>query len=270
MKRRSNMNIYLHELRFHKKTLLIWNFSLFITLVLMLLIYPAVLSEGEAYVKILDSLPPEFLEALSIDFDTFLSFNGFLGYIYTYVLLALCVLSMNLGLSALGKEISGKTADFILTKPVTRRSFLSQKLFSGLTLLTLTNLFLGLSTGIMGILLEKEDRDPQGLLLILLAGFILQILFFTLGMLIGILRKRIRFITSLSLSIVFTFYILGMVSQIMKKEYLRYFTPFRYFDFNQILMKSGYELNYLLLSILLILGFTAMSYLLLERKEIHA
>jgi ABC-2 type transport system permease protein len=264
------MNVFLQELRFHRKTLLIWNLSLFTSLVLMLLIYPAVMSEGEAYLQILESLPPELLEAFSINFDTFLSFNGFLGYIETYLLLALCVLAMNLGLSALGKEISGKTADFIMTKPITRRRFLTQKILSGLTLLSLTNLFLSSSTVIMSLLLEKEERNLQVLLLILFAGFILQILFFTLGILLGIVRKRIRFITSLSLSFIFIFYILGMVSQIIKNDFLSYFTPFRYFDFNQIILNSSYDLNYLLLSVILILLFTALSYLLIQRKEIHA
>src|SRR5690554_4228562 len=164
------MNVYLQELRFQKKSLLIWNLSLFLSLVLMLLIYPAVMSEGEAYLKILQSIPSELLEAFSIDFDTFLSFNGFLGYIYLYLLLALCVLAMNLGLSVLGKEISGKTADFILTKPMTRRRLLTQKNLSGLTLLLLTNLFLNTVTVIMRLFLEKEDRDLRVLLLILLAG----------------------------------------------------------------------------------------------------
>lgn len=265
-----NMNIYVQELRFRRKTLFIWNLSLFLTLVLMLLIYPAVMSEGEAYVEIFDALPPQVLEALSIDFSTFLSFNGFLGYIFTYVLLAMCVLAMNLGLSVLGKEISGKTADFLLTKPVTRSRLLTEKILSGLTLITLTNLFTGATSVIMGMLLEKEDRDLKGLLLILTAGFILQILFFTLGMLLGILRQRIRFITSQSLGIVFTLYILGMLSQIIKKDFLTYLSPFRYFDFNQILQKSGYETRYLLLALTLISAFTALSYILLERKEIHA
>lgn len=264
------MNVFLHELRIHKKNLLIWNLSLFTSIVLMLLMYPAMKSEGDAYFKILASLPEELLSAFSINFETFLSFNGFFGYIYTYILLALCVLAMNLGLSALGKEISGKTADFIMTKPLTRKSLLTEKIFAGLTMLTLTNLFLGASTWIMNILVDKEDSNLTALFLILLSGFILQILFYTLGILMGITRKRIRFITSLSLSTVFSFYILGMVSQIVKKEFLYYFSPFRYFDYNSIILESAYELKFLLLSLALIFCFIVLSYILLEKKEIHA
>lgn len=264
------MNVFLHELRIHRKAILIWNLSIFTSLVLMLLMYPAMKSEGDAYFKILASLPEELLSAFSINFETFLSFNGFFGYLYTYILLALCVLAMNLGLSALGKEISGKTADFIMTKPLARRSLLTEKIFAGITMLILTNLFLGVSTWVMNVLVDKEDTNLTALFLILLSGFILQILFYTLGILIGIVRKKIRFITSLSLSTVFSFYILAMVSQIVKKEFLSYFTPFRYFDYNSIILDNAYELKFLLLSLASIFCFTVLSYVLLEKKEIHA
>lgn len=263
------MNVYVQELRFLRKSTLIWNLSLFLSLVLMLLIYPPMMEEGESFLKVLQSYPPEFLAAFSINFDTFMSFNGFLGYIQLYVLLALCVLAMNLGLSALGKEISGKTADFILTKPITRRRFLTEKILSALTILTLTNLFLGFTTVLMNFLLVKEDRNLKVLLLIYIGGFLIQILFLSLGLFLGILRKRVRFITSLSLSIIFIFYIVSMLSQILKKDFLNYLTPFRYFDFNQIILDSGYEMTYLLLSVVLILFFTALSYLLIQKKEIH-
>lgn len=263
------MNVYVQELKFLRKSTLIWNFSLFLSLVLMLLIYPPMMEEGESFLKVLQSYPPEFLAAFSINFDTFLSFNGFFGYIQLYVLLALCVLAMNLGLSALGKEISGKTADFILTKPITRSRFLAQKILSAFTVLLLTNLFLGLTTILMNLLLVRQDRNFKVLLLMLLGGFLVQILFLSFGLFLGILRKRVRFITSLSLSTVFIFYIVSMLSQILKKDFLDYMTPFRYFDFNQIILSGSYEMTYLLLSILLILFFTTLSFLLIQRKEIH-
>lgn len=121
----------------------------------------------------------------------------------------------------------------------------------------------------MNFLLVKEDRNLKVLLLMLGGGFLVQILFLSLGLFLGILRKRVRFITSLSLSIVFIFYIVSMLSQILKKDFLDYLTPFRYFDFNQIILDSGYEMTYLLLSVVLILFFTALSYLLIQKKEIH-
>ncbi len=263
------MNVYLQEIRFHKKSLLIWNISLFTILVMMLLIYPAVMSEGEAYFKILETMPTDLLEAVSIDFDTFLSYNGFFAYFYNYLLIALCVLAMNLGLSALGKEISGKTADFILTKPFTRSSLLTEKILAAFTVLLLTNVFLGATTLLMNLLLTKEDRNLRVLFLIFLAGFILQVLFYTLGVFIGILRKRIRFVISTSLSTVFMFFILSILSQLLKKDFLNYITPFRYFNFNSIIATSGYDPTYLAISLILIALLTALSYIVFKKKEIH-
>ena len=263
------MNVFIQELRFHRKTVLIWNVSLVLTLILMLLIYPAVMSEKASYEAILASLPPGLLEAFSIDFETFMSFNGFFGYTYTYILIALGVFAMNLGLSALGKEVSRKTADFLMTRPISRQRLLTEKIMAGITLLILTNIILILTIWGMTLVLGVEDSDMGVTLLIILGGFIVQIIFYVLGILVGISRKRIRYITSLSLSFVFTFYILAMVSQVVKKEYLFYLTPFRYFDFNQIIISKGFELKYIAVAAGVIIISLASSYITLKKKEIH-
>ena len=263
------MHVFFQELNTHRKTVMIWILSLTVSLILMLLIFPAVMAEKEAYERIVGSLPPALLEAMSIDFENFMSFNGFLGYIYSYILLALCVLAMNLGLSALGKEVSGKTADFLMTRPIARTRLLTEKILAGVTLLFVTNMAITITIWIMNLWLNTEEKNIDVMLLIILSGWIIQLIFYALGIFIGILKKRIRFITSLSLSFVFAFYILAMVSQIVKKVYLYYLSPFRYFDYNSIIQAEGYELNYLLLSLALILMFTAASYITLENKEIH-
>lgn len=263
------MNVFFQELRFHRNSVFIWNASLALTLVLMLLIYPAVMSEKASYEAILASLPPGLLEAFSISLDTFMSFNGFLGYTYSYMLIALSVFAMNLGLSALGKEVSGKTADFLMTRPISRVRLLSEKILSGITLLTLTNIILLLILWVMTLILGVEDNPMNITYLILLGGFIIQIIFYSLGILVGVSRKRIRYMTSLSLSFVFTFYILAMVSQVIRKEYLFYLTPFRYFDFNQIILNKGFELEYMAVSAAVILTALAAAYITLKKKEIH-
>lgn len=263
------MNVFLQELRFHRKTVLIWNVSLALTLILMLFIYPAVMSEKASYEAILASLPPGLLEAFSINFDTFMSFNGFLGYTYSYMLIALGVLAMNLGLSALGKEVSGKTADFLMTRPISRVRLLTEKILAGITLLTLTNILIGITIWGMTLVLGVKDSDMGVTLLIILGGFIVQIIFYSLGILLGISRKRIRYITSLSLSFVFTFYIVAMVSQVVKKEYLFYFSPFRYFDFNQMIINRGFEMKYIAVSAAITAAALASSYIILKNKEIH-
>ncbi|WP_312653583.1 ABC transporter permease subunit [Proteiniclasticum sp.] len=263
------MNVFFQELRFHRKTVLIWNVSLSLTLILMLFVYPAVMSEKASYEAILASLPPGLLEAFSISFDTFMSFNGFLGYTYTYMLIALGVLAMNLGLSALGKEVSRKTADFLMTRPISREKLLSEKVLAGITLITMTNLILGLCIWAMTLVLGVEDSDMGVTLLIILGGYIVQIIFYALGILVGISRKRIRYITSLSLSFVFSFYILAMVSQVVKKEYLFYLSPFRYFDFNYIILNRGFALKYIAVSAAVTVISLGSSYIILKKKEIH-
>lgn len=264
------MNVYLEELRSHRKSLMIWILSLLFSLLLMLFMYPAVMSEKDAYEKILQSLPPELLEAFSVNFDTLLSFNGFLGYIYGYLLIALGILSMNLGLSAIGKEVSGKTADFLMTKPLSRKRLLGEKSLAGLTMILITNAVIAATLWGMNLVLNAGEKKLSVMFLIILAGLMIQLLFFTLGLFLGVTMRRIRMITSMSLSYVFSFFILSMVAQVVKKDFLDYFTPFRYFDFNDIILQEAFQGKFLLLALLLILMLAASSFLILEKKEIHA
>lgn len=264
------MNIFWHELRKNRRAALLWILALCGTLFLFLLMYPAMVEEGDAYLKILEGYPPELLAALSINAKLLLTFEGFLSYVDLYLFLALAVLAMNLGLRLLGKEISGKTADFLLTKPRRRFALFTPKLLSGLSILLVTNLFLLLTATLAEALLKEGPRDLRLLLFLQLAGFLLSLLFYAFGAFLGVLLRKIRFTVSLALSTVFGFFALAMVSQILDKAYLTWFTPFRYFELMPILENRHLDGPYLLLSLLLTVFFTGAAYALLERREIHA
>src|SRR5690606_1712065 len=121
------MTLFRHTLKSEKKSFLIWSASLMTALALFLFMYSSILKEKEAYEKILEVYPKEVLDAFFIELDTLLSFHGYLGYVYGYILLALGIYSMRLGLTAIGKEISRNTSEFLFTKPVKRSRVLLEK-----------------------------------------------------------------------------------------------------------------------------------------------
>jgi len=264
------MNIIIQELKNNRRFMMIWTFSLAAILVVFMLIYPAMLDQASAYKDIFAGIPKEVLEALSINIDTLLSYNGFYGYIYIYLLIALGVMGMILGLSMFSKEITGKTADFLLTKPLTRTKIITYKITAGIWIVLMTNVILTLFGIIMKLILSDNGEGLKVMLLISLSGFFTQLIFFALGLFLGILRKRIRFISSFSMSVVFGFFILSMVSQIMEEKVLYYLTPFRYFDANALIMKGAYETKYLALTFIIVLVFLGLSYVVFEKKDIHA
>ena len=264
------MNIIVQELKNSKRFMIVWTFSLASILVVFMLIYPAMLDQASAYKEILAGVPKEVLEALSINIDLLLSYNGFYGYIYIYLMIVLGVMGMILGLAMFSKEITGKTADFLLTKPLTRTKIITNKIIAGIWIILMTNIILILIGISLKLILSDNGEELKAMLLISLSGLITQLIFFSLGLFIGILRKRIRFISSFAMSVVFGFFILSMVSQIMEEKALFYLTPFRYFDANTLILKGAYESKYLLLSFIIILVFLSLSYVVFKKKDIHA
>jgi len=264
------MNIITQELKNNRRFMMVWTFSLASILIVFMLIYPAMLDQASAYKEILAGVPKEVLEALSINIDLLLSYNGFYGYIYIYLMIALGVMGMILGLGMFSKEITGKTADFLLTKPLRRSKIVTNKILAGIWIIFMTNLILALISIIMKLVLSDNGDGLVVMLLISLSGFFMQLIFFAMGLFIGILRKRIRFISSFAMSVVFGFFILSMVSEIIEEDALFYLTPFRYFDSNALILKGAFETKYLALTFIIVLVFLGLSYVVFEKKDIHA
>ncbi len=263
------MPLFRWTLKTEKKAFLLWAVSLTVTLLLFLFMYPSILREKEAYEKILAVYPKEILEAFAIELDTLLSFHGYLGYFYGYILLALGIYSMRLGLTAIGKEMSRNTSDFLFTKPVKRSRVLLEKSLAAFLLM----FFLTLSLLFAALFMEylyAEKKEPGITSLILFSAFFLQLLFYSLGLLMGIMKRKVRFFSSSAIGVVSSFYILSMISQVLQKDYLRFFAPFRYFDVSEIMRSSSYDTELLLLSLGLTSLLLLLSFAALKRKALSA
>ena len=263
------MPLFRSTLKTEKKAFLIWAVSLTVTLLLFLFMYPSILKEKEAYEKILAVYPKEVLEAFAIELDTLLSFHGYLGYVYGYLLLALGIYSMRLGLTAIGKEISRNTSEFLFTKPVKRSRVLLEKGLAAFFLMVLLTFFLLLAALFMENL-YAEERNPGITFLIVFSAFFLQMLFYSLGLLIGIMKRKVRFFSSSAIGVVSFFYILSMVSQVLQKDYLRFAAPFRYFDVSEIMRSASYDKVFLLFTLILTSFLLLLSFAALNRKALSA
>jgi len=75
-------------------------------------------------------------------------------------------------------------------------------------------------------------------------------------------------VLTISLGIVFGFYILSLFGSAIGDEKIRYITPFKYFDVASVLKNGAYELKFIILSVILIVAFIEISYLVYSKKDI--
>lgn len=263
------MNMYWHEIRVYRKATLIWSLALIMLVALFLLIYPAFARNAEEVRSILSAYPAPVLAALGISPDTVLSFLGFYSLMFNYVLLCGSVQAMNLGISLTAREVNGRTAEFLLSKPVSRNRVLLPKLLAALSLLVFTNLLFLTAAWSMATAVETGPYSLRAFFLISLTLFLVQLVFLAVGLVSAVVLGRVRSVVALSLGSVFALFIINMFSSVVGDRALRFATPFRYFDPVHIMRYNSYEAPFVLTEAAVIVIAVASSFCIYSRKDIR-
>ena len=264
------MNMFLHELKAYRKSTIIWTCSLIALIVLFMSIYPAFSKEVDAFKKLMEGFPEPVRKAFGLSVDSMSSIIGFYSYTFLYITLCGAIQAMNLGTSIVSKEVREKTADFLLTKPVTRSQIMTSKLLAALTSLVITNVAYLTASSIMASIVKTEDYSYKIFFMISITLFFIQLIFLVLGVVVSVLAHKIKSVLPISLGTVFGFFIAGMLASTIGDEAVRYITPFKYFDTNYIIRNSGYETSFVIVEIVFVIVAITASYIVYCKKDIHA
>jgi ABC-2 type transport system permease protein len=264
------MNIFLHELKAYRKSTMIWTLSLVALAVLFLSMFPSFSKDAEEFKKLLEGFPVELRKAIGLSVDSIATLVGFFSYAFLYLKLAGAIQAMNLGTSILSKESREKTADFLLTKPVTRTKVVTSKLLAALVSLVITNIIFIAATLVTASIVADNDFNREVLFLIAISLFFIQLMFMALGLIISVIFPRIKSVISVSLGTVFGFFMLGMISSTTDDKVLRYMTPFNYFDSAYITENISYETSFIISGILFMISAVVGSYYLYAKKDVHS
>ncbi|MDF2556720.1 MAG: putative type transport system permease protein [Bacillales bacterium] len=262
------MNIFIHELRFNRKSVLIWSFSLLAFLVFMMSMLPGIAKDGKSLLDMVKNYPPEMMKALGVNVTSLITTLGFFTYLMNYALLIGAIQAMNLGLSLISKENRMKTADFLLTKPVKRSDVYVAKFCSGIVSLIFTNILFVSMSALICTIFKSDDFSMKALILMAFSLFFVQICFYSMGFMISTILKKIKSVVSVSMGIVFSFFIVGILGAIIGDDKIRYISPFKYFDYTYIVKNEGYEWGFLLLALILSAAFTAVGFVIYQKKDI--
>jgi ABC-2 type transport system permease protein len=264
------MNMFLHELKAYRKSTIIWTCSLIALVVFFLSMYPAFSKEVEAFKKLMEGFPEPVRKALGLSVDSMTSILGFYSYTFLYLTLCGAIQAMNLGTSIVSKEVREKTADFLLTKPVTRTKVMTSKLLAAVTCLIITNVTYLVVASIMASIVKTGDYSYKIFFMLSITLFFVQLMFLSLGVIISVVASKIKSVLPISLGTVFTFFIIGMFSSSTGDAAIRYITPFKYFDTSYIMKNSSYESSFIIVEIVFIIVAITASYFVYAKKDVHA
>lgn len=265
------MNVFLRELAASKRSTVTWMVAMagMVTL-FMLGMYPAFTADIEASKALLNGLPEAVRAAFSISVENFFSVFGFYAYFLSFATVAAAVQAMNAGAGAIAKEFSGKTADFLLTKPLRRSTVMTAKLAASLVSIVAISAAFTAAAYFSAAASTEAAFSGTTFLLLSLTLFFVQLFFMTLGVLLAVLIPKIKTVIALSLPTVFTFYIIGTLGAVLGNEEVRWVTPFKFFDPMYIVNNAALEGRFLLLESVLVAVFIGAAYVVFSRKNIRA
>ncbi|MEA5076632.1 MAG: ABC transporter permease subunit [Coriobacteriia bacterium] len=262
------MNVYLRELRAYRKSTITWVISLAGIVGLFMMLYPAFESDVEGLNEVLANFPQAIKSLVNITPETFLSVLGFYGYLLNFAWLAASIQAMNLGVGVISKEVAGKTADFLITRPVRRAQVVTAKLAAALTVVLITSaVFTAVSY--LAVVATGASLDEATLLLMASTLLLLQIVFLALGALFSVTIPKIKSVVAVSLPTVFAFYIIGAIGDVLENVELRWVSPFRYFDPAYMIGEGALESEYLLVIAVFTVAAIAATYVIFAKKDIH-
>ena len=264
------MNMYLHELKSYSKSTIVWTISLVSIMGFFLIFFPSIANDADDFNKLLESYPEEIKNALGLTVGSITSILGYYSYVFLYVGLCGAIQAMNIGTSMLSKEVRAKTADFLLTKPVTRINIITSKILAAVTLSVITNVvYIAFSFLIVSIV-AIEDFSYKIFFMVSITLIFLQLIFLALGFIVSVIIPKIRSVIPISLSSVFIFFIISMIGSSKNDDVIRYITPFQYFKPAYIINNASYETSYIIVAIMFTILAIAISYVVYLKKDIHA
>ena len=261
------MNIYLHELKANRKFAITWLLIILVFVGIMISMYISISTDMDIFKKVLSNYPDSLRNALGINIDLLDTALGYYSsFILTIMLVCSAIEAMILGVSILSKEIREKTADFLYSKPVTRSQIITSKILASFTLLIVSNIIYTVCLFFALSAVTTTNFDLGTFTLIALIPLLIQLIFFSLGLFVSAIMSKIKAVLPISMSVVFGFYILSAFAD----EKLRMLIPFKYFDTKYILNNSKYELKYVIMTFVIVVISTVLTYMIYEKKDIHS
>jgi ABC-2 type transport system permease protein len=263
------MNIFLRELKANLKSLLIWSG----VMALLIFIGTAKFSayyNNPSMLAMLDALPKGIVDAMSLRAFNLTTLNGFFGLMFIYYALLGGIAAAMWASDSISKEERDKTVEFSLVLPVTRSRVITAKALAALV----NCIVFVLVTWVCSILAAQAYKPDTAfynfLTLEMEAMFIIELIFLAMGLMLGCIMKQYKLSGSTAIGIILVTYFLSIMSAMQSNlDFLKWFSPFKYFD-AAVLFRDGQMGGiYLVLSAAIIIICGVVAYLAYNRRDLY-
>jgi len=174
------------------------------------------------------------------------------------------------GTDIISKEERDKTVEFSLVLPVSRSRVITAKALAALV----NCIVFVLITWVVSLVAVRPYNPDQAfrsfLALEMQAMFMIELIFLAVGLLLGCAMKQYKRSSSTAVAIILVTYFISIISVMQQKlDFLKYFTPFKYFDAGELFRSGRMDGMYLLLSAAIIVVCVVLAYLAYNRRDLY-
>lgn len=261
------MTMMKHELKQGRISLCVWTVSIAFLIVICIVLFPEMKGQMEGVSKIFSAMG-SFTQAFGMDKINFGALTGF------YAIECGNILGMGgaffaafTAVNILAKEEKDKTAEFLLTHPVSRRRIVTEKLMAVMIQIVGMNLLV-LVLALVSIAAVGEPIPWKEILLLHLAYFLLQVEL--AGICFGISAFCRHGSMGIGLGIATVMYFLNLIVNISEKaKALKYITPFGYAEGSEIVSSGRIDLFLVILGMIYTAAGIGAAYYWYCKKDIQ-
>lgn len=262
-----DMTIFKQEVKSQKLSISILSLSIGLLIAMCVLMYPDMKSQMESVNDMFSSMG-SFTQAFGMDqlnFGTLLGFYAVeggnilgIGGAFFAAITAIAVLM---------KEEKDRTAEFLMTHPVSRTRVITEKLISVFTIILVLNVIVFICSA-CSVLAIKEEVDWTPIILLHLAYLLMQ--FEIAGICFGISAFLRKNGLGIGIGIACLMYFLNIVANISEDaKFLKYITPFGYTEGSDIINDAALKTEYLIPGMIIMVIGIIFAYIHYTRKDLQ-
>ncbi len=263
------MNIFKREIKANLRSLLIWG-GIVILFIFMGMAEFSGYEGNPQMLEVLDSMPPALLSAFQFNAFNLTTVTGFYGVMFTYFALLATIPAAMWGSDIISKEERDKTVEFTLTLPITRQKLITSKIFAAVVNCSGLLVVMWVASLIAVAQYQPDSEFYEFLALIMVSLFIMQMVFLSVGIFLGCSMKQYKRAGAVAISVLLGTYFLSIISGLNENlEFLKYFSPFTYFNPATLLNESTIDVGNVFLSLGIITVLIIGGYYTYARRDLY-
>jgi ABC-2 type transport system permease protein len=231
--------------------------------------FGAIFKAGQSVTDLMSSFPKSVQTIFGMNGFDLSKASGYYGILFLYIALMATIHASMLGADIIGKEERDRTSEFLFPKPISRTRVVTSKLLAAFVNLIIFNAATWISSIVIVGKYQKDGSVNHEIFIMMVGLFFLQLIFLSIGTVMASISNKPKMASESTMGILLFAYILAILVNMSDKiEWLKYFTPFRYFDAKNMLDTGRVDSFFVVLSIIIIATLVTGTYAFYNKRDL--